>query len=104
MTKFNQDAFGQTVRVDFNQDISAATSYQMELRPEQGDTKTKTATLGTSAVTVDDSTYSADQYIEYILLDGDLDEYAGRWQKRGRAVMSSTNEIFTDWELFRVME
>jgi hypothetical protein len=100
--KFNQGAFGQKIRVNFNQDVSSATAYSMTIEPQAGATLTKTPTLGTSAVTVDDSPFLANQYVEYTIEDGDFSEYAGRWRVKASATLS-TETITTDYILFRVM-
>lgn len=102
MPSFNTEATGQTIRVNFNQDISAGTSFEMVLEPQTGEKLTKTATLGTSNVIVDDETYLANKYIEYVIIAGDFDQ-TGRWQKKGNAVISTTNTIYTNYSFFRVM-
>lgn len=99
----NVDEFGDVVRVNMREDVSSATSYTMTLQPKVGDTLEKTATLGTVDVTYEGEDLLANNYIEYTIADGDL-EYAGQWRKKGKAVISSTKEIVSNYEFFTVLE
>ncbi len=86
---FNQDEYGSTLRVNLGVDISAGTSLTVCLEPRRGDEKEFTTNLsvGGSNVTVDDQIFLANQYLEYTLQDGDLDE-SGQWRARGSAIVS----------------
>jgi hypothetical protein len=101
--ELNKDEYGQTLRVNFNEDISTATAYNFILEPKRGDKLEKTGTLGTSNVDVDDETYLANQYIEYVTADGDIDQ-AGQWRMKAEATMSSTQVISTDYQEFTVLD
>lgn len=103
MANINKNEYGQTVRVNFGQDISAATSYNFILEPQIGDKQEKsTAVAGTVNVVVGDETYIADQYIEYTLADGDIDQ-DGLWRLKGEATISATNKIISDYKTISVL-
>lgn len=103
---YNKDEYGKKIYVNFGEDISTATELTLILEPMIGDSKEKTTSdgvaVGTSNVDVDDQTYIANEYIEYTTADGDLD-YAGQWRKKGKAQLSSTNLVVTDYEKFTVL-
>jgi len=101
--QLNKDEYGQTLRVNFGEDISAATAYSFILEPKYGEKLEKTGTLGTSNVVVDDETYQANQYIEYVTADGDIDK-AGDWRMKGEATMSGTNKVIGDYKRFVVLD
>lgn len=107
MANLNKSEYGQTIHINFSEDISSATAFNFILEPKQGEKLEKTAAdgvvLGTSNVDVGDETYVANQYISYTVKEGDLD-YAGQWRKKAEATMSATNKITTDYELFEVLE
>lgn len=99
----NSFEYGQTVRVNFGQDISAATSFNFILEPRIGDKKEKsTAIAGTVNVVVGDESYLADQYIEYTLASGDIDQ-DGLWRIKGEATMSATSKVISDYKMFSVL-
>ena len=103
MPSINKDEYGQTLRVNFGEDVSAATAYNFIIEPKFGDKLEKTGTLGTSNVEVGDETYLANEYIEYITEDGDIDQ-AGQWRMKAEATMSSTEKLSTDYQLFTVLD
>ena len=108
MPVFNTEGFGQTVRVNFYRDISAGTAFTIELQPQFGGTRdllddnplTVPAILGTVDIVVDDETMKANQYIEYVTQEGNLDS-AGRWRTKGKAVLPAET-IVTSYQYFRV--
>ena len=102
MINFNQNSFGQKLRVNFGQDISTATLLEMKIEPESGDEIDKTPTLGTADVEVGDETFEADQYVEYETEEGDFEDYTGRYRVKAIATLP-TETISTDYVLFRVM-
>lgn len=103
MINFNIDSFGQKLRVNFDQDVSAATLFSMELEPEHGDTLTKTPTLGAVEVDVGDETFLANQYVEYTVEAGIFDDWVGRWRAKAIATLAGET-IATEYRFFRVME
>ena len=87
---FNKKEYGAILRVNLGTDISAGTDLKVILEPERGDKKefTSNVAVGTSNVTVDDSQFLANQYLEYTIQEDDLDK-EGLWRARGSAVVSS---------------
>ena len=102
MINFNKDAYGQKLRVNFGQDISAATALTMTIEPQVGEKQSLTPTLGTSDVNVGDERYSANQSVEYTTTDGQFDVYVGLWRKKASALVGS-EMISVDYTQFRVM-
>ena len=103
MPNINKDEYGQTLRVDLGEDISTATAYAFILEPKYGAKLEKTGTLGTANAVVGDETFLANQHIEYILADGDINK-SGQWRMKGEATMSATNKVIGDYVQFTVME
>ena len=103
MTNINKDEDGQTLRVNFSEDISAASDYLFIIEPKFGDKLEKTGVLGTANVDVGDETYLANEYIEYVTEDGDIDQ-SGQWRMKGEATMSSTEKLITDYVQFTVLD
>lgn len=100
---FNDGEYGSVLRVNLGTDISAGTSLTLYLQPRRGEEKEFTTNLvvGSSNVTVDDQSFLANQYLEYTLQDGDLDE-AGQWRARGSAIVSG-ELIKSDYVKFTVL-
>jgi len=113
MPLFNRQAFGQTVYVNFNQDISTATQFEMELQPQftgqnfendQDERRARlivTPILGTVDVKVDDQLFLANEYVEYVTKENDFRD-DGRWRKKAKAVLVSET-IVTNYTFFRIM-
>ncbi len=101
---FVEGTYGGTLRVDLGVDISAGTLLTVYLEPRRGGEKEFTTNLavGSSNVTVDDQIFLANQYLEYTLQDGDLDE-SGQWRARGSAIVSG-ELIKSDYVKFTVLE
>lgn len=102
MIKFNKSAYGQTLRVNIGQDISAATAFALTLQPEVGDKLELTPTLGTANVDVGDETFTANEYVEYITTSG-LFDFTGRWRAKATATLA-TSIVSSDYRFFRVTE
>jgi len=103
MMTLNKNEYGTVLYADLNADISAATALNFVLLPRVGDKKEFTGTLGTTDVTVDDEIYTANEYMTYTLLDGDLDQ-SGLWQLKGEATMSATKVIYGDYKHISVLD
>ena len=101
---YNSGEFGSKIRVNLGTDISAGTELTFFLQPRRGDEKEFTTNLivGTSNIVVDDKTFLANEYLEYTLQDGDLDE-PGEWRTRGSAIVSG-ELIKSDYVRFTVLE
>ena len=100
---FNQGEYGSKIRVNLGTDISTGTSLTFFMEPKAGDEKEFTTNLvvGTSNVTVDDDSFTANEYLEYTLQDGDLDQ-EGQWRVRGSAIVSG-ELIKSDYVLITVL-
>jgi len=103
MMTLNKNEYGTVLYADLKEDISAATAYKFIIEPRLGDSKEFTGTLGTTNITVDDQSYTANKYITYTLLDGDLDQ-SGLWRKKGEATMSATKVIYGDFDYISVLD
>jgi uncharacterized lipoprotein YajG len=119
MESLNAYEYGQVLRANMKQDISASTVFEMVIQPEQGASRNETktsyrpngaliatnpdVTVGTVDVTVGDVLYSANEYLEYTTKINDLSR-SGVWRVRGTAVISSTNKIFGDFVRFTVLD
>ena len=107
MPSLNKSEYGQVVRVNLFEDVSTATDLTFVLQPKVGESLERTASngvaIGTSNVDVGDETYLANQYLEYTILDGDL-TYAGQWRIKGKAKLSATKEVISDYKRITVME
>jgi len=103
MPDYNYLEYGQLIYVNFGEDISAATELTIILEPKVGTAIEETATLGTVNIDVNDETYLANEYVKYTIQENDLD-YAGLWRKKGKAKLSTTNIVVSDFTTFTVME
>lgn len=105
MPNFNKGAFGQTLRVTFNFDVSAGTAYKMELEPQfrcEQEGFEVVPVLGTVDVTVDDEKLIANEYVEYVILKDDLRDI-GRWRVKAFATLPSET-VVTNFKFFQVLE
>ena len=103
MQSFNQDSYGKILYVNFGEDVSTATAYELEIEPQSGDVKTATPTLGTSNVVVGDETFNANEFVKYTIIDSFFDQYVGKWRVKGKATMSSTSKIVSNYIDIRIM-
>jgi len=103
MANPNLNEVGVTIRVNVGEDISLSTPTLM-LEPEIGQLKefTNGVTIPNVTVTVNNETFTANEYIEYNTLEDDLD-YVGRWRKKAKLNFSSTDIQQTDYTKFRVL-
>ena len=97
----NSLEYGQVLKADMGEDVSTALSYKMYLEPKRGTKLDVVATLGTSTVTEDGVTYTANHYVEYVIAEGDL-SYVGHWQRKGIAIYGSS-EIHGNYQRFTVL-
>ncbi len=101
MININKNSYGQKIRVNFGQSLTAATTLTMKFVPKYGSEIDVTPTLGTSRVAVGDEYYEANQYLEYTVTENMFDEYIGLWKKKATALIG-TELVSTKLELFRV--
>ena len=111
MQNFNKDGFGQKLYINFNQDVSTATAFEVKLQPEVGQTLERTGVLETSDLYVGDEKYLANEFVSYTIQDGDFTQTddlgtpsftkVGRWRAKCVATLPGST-IATDFELFRV--
>ena len=120
MQSLNSYEYGQVVRANMKQDISASTVFEMVIQPKQGSSKNASllnadrpngaiiatnpdVTVGTVDIVVGDETYSANEYLEYTIKANDLSR-PGIWRLRGTAVISSTSKLIGDFVRFTVLD
>ena len=120
MASFNKYEYGQVVRANMKQDISASTVLEIVIQPEQGSSRNAhllnndrpngaviatnpDVTVGTVDVVVGDETYLANQYLEYTIKVNDLSR-SGIWRLRGTVVISATNKLLGDFVRFTVLD
>jgi hypothetical protein len=103
MSGINIGEIGTPLRINVNEDISAATSVLIIAQPEVGIKKEFVATVPAVDITINGVTYLANQYAEYITTsETDLD-YIGRWRMKLKPTISSTDIPQTDYVKFRVL-
>jgi hypothetical protein len=120
MESLNSFEYGQVVRANMKQDISASTVLEIVIQPEQGHSRNAPrlnndrpngaviatnpdVTVGTVDIAVGDETYLANQYLEYTIKANDLSR-SGIWRLRGTAVISATNKLLGDFVRFTVLD
>ena len=103
MGNLNFKEVGQPIRINLGEDISLSTPTLI-LQPEVGKTKNITSgvTVPDTDVTVGDETLLANEYIEYLTKEDELD-YVGRWRFKTKLDFSSTDIRQTDYQKFRVL-
>jgi len=102
----NIGEYGQALRAAIGEDVSTNTGLTFIIEPQLGKRITRDETegvsVGTSAVTVGDTVYKANEHLEYIVQDGDLD-HSGKWRKQAKAATSTTVEKVGNFEQFTVL-
>ncbi len=102
MGSLNKGEIGQPLRINFNEDISAATPT-MIMEPELGTKKEFAAIIPSVDVIIGTETLLADQYVEYTTIsESDLD-YAGRWRYKAKLDYSSTDIKQSNYSRFTVL-
>ena len=104
MGNLNYNEIGQPIRINFAEDISIATPT-MILEPRVGTKKeiTTGVTIPSVAVTVGNETLSANEYVEYTTIDGDLD-YSGYWRYKAKLTFSTSDIRQSDYSRFIVLD
>lgn len=101
----NVGEYGQVFRFNRYEDISATTPTLI-LEPRIGTAIERTTadgvTIPTSTKVIDGETFTANQYIEYVIKEGDL-TFAGRWRAKLKMKYSPTKELITDYQRFTVL-
>jgi fructose-specific phosphotransferase system component IIB len=103
MSNFNKGEIGVILRVAAEQDISSASPVIIIAEPEVGTAKEFTATVPAVDVTVDNVTYTANEYAEYTTTSEEDLDYVGRWRMKLKATFSSTDVAQTNYVKFRVL-
>ena len=107
MADFNKGEYGDVIYANLGEDISTATELTMVLEPKIGNILEKAisdgVSVGTANIDVNDKTFLANEYIQYTIKEDDLD-YAGLWRNKGKAKLSSTNLVVSDYTHFTVLE
>jgi hypothetical protein len=116
---FNAYEYGQVIRANMKQDISAFTVFEIVIQPEKGSSKNASqlpnrpngaiiasgadVTVGTVDVTIGDVLYAANEYLEYTTKINDL-SHPGTWRVRGTVVKSASFKMFGDFLRFTVLD
>jgi hypothetical protein len=116
---FNAYEYGQVIRANMKQDISAFTVFEIVIQPEKGSSKNASqlpnrpngaviasgadVTVGTVDVTIGDVLYAANEYLEYTTKINDL-SHPGTWRVRGTVVKSAANKLLGDFLRFTVLD
>jgi hypothetical protein len=116
---FNAYEYGQVIRANMKQDVSAFTVFEIVIQPEQGYSKNASqlpnrpkgaiiasgsdVTVGTVDVTIGDVLYAANEYLEYTTKINDL-SHPGTWRVRGTVVKSAANKLLGDFLRFTVLD
>jgi hypothetical protein len=107
MTQLNKDEFGQTIYIDMGENVLAATELTIVIEPRLGTLKEKLnadgVTVGTTNITVDNVDLLANEYLQYTIKADDLD-FAGLWRKKGKALLTATNIVISDYTRFTVLD
>jgi hypothetical protein len=102
----NVGEYGQILRASIGQDVSTNVGLTFTIQPQVGPQITRSqsegVSVGTADITIGDIKYLANEHLEYIVKDGDLDK-AGNWRKKAGASLSSTVEVVGDYEIFSVL-
>lgn len=82
----NVGEYGNIIRVDANENISANTNILTLTSPSPVVrkliiTEADGLSIGTSTVVIDNITYSANEYVEYVFKEGDI-FIQGEWEAR----------------------
>jgi hypothetical protein len=116
---FNAYEYGQVIRANMKQDVSAFTVFEIVIQPEQGYSKNASqlpnrpkgaiiasgadVTVGTVDVTIGDVLYAANEYLQYTTKPDDL-SHPGTWRVRGTVVKSAANKLLGDFLRFTVLD
>lgn len=103
MSDLNKGEIGQPLRINFGEDISAATEALILSQPEIGTTKEFVATIPSSPVTVNGVTFAANEYVEYTTVSEEDQDYVGRWRYKAKLTFSSTDVRQSNYFKYRVL-
>ncbi len=103
MSDLNIGEIGQPLRINFGEDISAATEVLILSQPEVGSTKEFTATIPNTPVTVNGVTFNANEYVEYVTVSEEDQDYVGRWRYKAKLTFSSTDVRQSNYFKYRVL-
>lgn len=107
MPDLNKGEFGQKIYANMGEDVSSASSITFVLEPRSGQKLERSTAngvaVGTANITVGDQNLIANEYLEYTILEGDL-KYAGTWRKKGECLLTSTNNVKSDYSYFEVLD
>ena len=103
MSDLNKGEIGQPLRINFGEDISAATEALILSQPEVGTTKEFVATIPATPVTVNGVTFNANEYVEYTTVSEEDQDYVGRWRYKAKLTFSSTDIRQSNYFKYRVL-
>ena len=103
MSDLNKGEIGQPLRINFGEDISNATEALILSQPEIGTTKEFVATIPATPVTVNGTTFNANEYVEYLTTSKEDQDYVGRWRYKAKLTFSSTDIRQSNYFKYRVL-
>lgn len=98
----NFGEYGYVIRISVGEDISSATNSLIFRSPEPHVVEkvrdsSDGLVVGNTTQVIDGVTYTANQYIEYTVQDGDIEFPGNDWRVRVSAEFSPTLRKLTDW-------
>jgi len=97
----NKDSYGDIIYLNMGEDVSTNTSLELTLEPQQGEKITRTPTVGTSTVVINDECYIANEYLQYTTISGDIDK-AGKWRIQGIVQISASSKAVSNYKIIKV--
>ncbi len=104
MSDLNKGEIGQPLRINFGEDISAATEALILSQPEVGTTKEFVATIPATPLTVNGVTFNANEYVEYTTVSEEDQDYVGRWRYKAKLTFSATDVRQSNYFKYRVLD
>ena len=103
MSDLNKGEIGQPLRINFGEDIRAATDVLILSQPEVGSTKEFVATIPGVPVTFGGVTFNANEYVEYITVSEEDQDYVGRWRYKAKLTFSPSDIRQSNYFKYRVL-
>lgn len=97
----NDGEYGNVLYFYLKEDVSANTNKIIIKDPDGNESAEKTATLGTTNLSTPRGTWPANQWVQYTIAKGDIDE-SGTWEFKATSEFSSTKKLETDWKRHKV--
>ena len=96
-----KDSYGDILYVDMGEDVSTNTSLNMVIQPQFGEKLERTPTVGSSTITVNDEVYTANEYLQYTTVEGDISK-KGKYRLQGIVQISATSKALSNYKTIEV--